>query len=354
MWSEVRAGRQGAADDRSARSVQEGLDCRLGVGHGEERTRNILYMLVTLEVSKLSGWLNALAYCRESKGGNAVQGEVYGSAGGRRQATTPRTQRAGGARLWIGGRARGGAHHEHVAHGCDAGGVEAQRLVEHPRALPRVEGRECFAERSILVGRREAGDCGARSVQGKAQVQIWGRARGGARLEHGAHVRDAGGVEGQQLVEGLRVSKHAAHVRDAGGVETQRLVERRRALPRVESRECGAGRGIRASRREAAGNHTAAAAQGIAACRGGPDTEGWGWGAREERTENIWFMLVTLEVAQLEMSASKFSKPSKSSLMSVMAETSHSAMGPYVAMATAGFASKAWTAVVSLALVVKT
>ena len=36
--------------------------------------------------------------------------------------------------------------------------------------------------------------------------------------------------------------------------------------------------------------------------------------------------------------------------MSVMAETSQSAMGPYVAMATVEFASKAWTAVLSSAL----
>ena len=39
-------------------------------------------MLVTLEVSMLSGWLNADAPCRESKGRYAVRGEVYGSAGG--------------------------------------------------------------------------------------------------------------------------------------------------------------------------------------------------------------------------------------------------------------------------------
>ena len=36
----------------------------VGAGHGEERTANMLYMLVTLEVSKLSGWLNADACCR--------------------------------------------------------------------------------------------------------------------------------------------------------------------------------------------------------------------------------------------------------------------------------------------------
>ena len=39
-------------------------------GHGEERTRNMPLTSVTLEVSKLSGWLNADASCRESKGGH--------------------------------------------------------------------------------------------------------------------------------------------------------------------------------------------------------------------------------------------------------------------------------------------
>ena len=33
-------------------------------------------MLVTLEVSKLSSWLNAGARCRESKEGHAMRGEV--------------------------------------------------------------------------------------------------------------------------------------------------------------------------------------------------------------------------------------------------------------------------------------
>ena len=74
-----RAGRgaaREAADDRGASSVQEGIDCRLGAGHGEERTENMRFMSVTLEVSKLSGWLNADASCRESKGGHTVRGEV--------------------------------------------------------------------------------------------------------------------------------------------------------------------------------------------------------------------------------------------------------------------------------------
>ena len=42
------------------------------------------YMVVTLEVSRLSGWLNAYAYCRESKGGYTVWGE--GQRPGRREA----------------------------------------------------------------------------------------------------------------------------------------------------------------------------------------------------------------------------------------------------------------------------
>eukprot|EP00964_Phaeocystis_antarctica_P124087 scaffold87775_cov48-Phaeocystis_antarctica.AAC.1 len=79
-----------AAGDRGARSVQWRLDCRLGAGHGEGRTRSIWYMLVTLEVSKLSGWLNADAACRESNRGHAVQGEVRlgrAAGGGRSRCT---------------------------------------------------------------------------------------------------------------------------------------------------------------------------------------------------------------------------------------------------------------------------
>ena len=37
-----------------------------------ERTWNMPYMIVTLEVSKSSGWLNADVDCRESNGGHTV------------------------------------------------------------------------------------------------------------------------------------------------------------------------------------------------------------------------------------------------------------------------------------------
>ena len=46
------AGQQTGA---TASSVQWRLDCRFGAGHGEERTKNMRFMVVTLEVSKLSG-----------------------------------------------------------------------------------------------------------------------------------------------------------------------------------------------------------------------------------------------------------------------------------------------------------
>ena len=64
-------------------------------------------------------------------------------------------------------------------------------------------------------------------------------------------------------------------------------------------------------------------------------------------------MVVTLDVSQFEMSAVKFFKPLKSQLMSVMAETSQLAIGPYVAMAAVGSVLYAWTAVCREALVVK-
>ena len=60
MRGDVRAGRREAADDRGARSVQRGLDCR-SAGYGEERTRNIRYMVVTLEVFQLE--MSASKFC---------------------------------------------------------------------------------------------------------------------------------------------------------------------------------------------------------------------------------------------------------------------------------------------------
>jgi len=64
------------------------------------------------------------------------------------------------------------------------------------------------------------------------------------------------------------------------------------------------------------------------------------------------YMVVTLEVSQLEMSALKFFKSRKRELMSVILETSQPAMGPYAAVAVVGSVLYARTAVCREALVV--
>ena len=66
MGGELREGRREAAGDRGARSVQARARLQIrGRNTGVELTWNIWLMNLTLEVSKLSGWLNALASCRE-------------------------------------------------------------------------------------------------------------------------------------------------------------------------------------------------------------------------------------------------------------------------------------------------
>ena len=57
--------REAVADRGGKHRAGAGLDCRLGAGHGEERTPNIHFMSMTLDVSKFSGWLNADARCHE-------------------------------------------------------------------------------------------------------------------------------------------------------------------------------------------------------------------------------------------------------------------------------------------------
>ena len=201
------------------------------------------------------------------------------------------------------------------------------------------------------VGRRRR----KRHARGEGPTQGWvPQGTREAHGEHGVHVRDAGRVEAQRLVEGRRPEpkktaligdrvcistdniwegvgwrqrkrhargedptqgwgahrEHAAHVRDVGRVEAQRLVE----CPRVLS-----------GRKE--GMH------------GEVSTQCWGPKARAERTANMLLMSVTPEVSQLDMSALKFSKRWKRYLMSETAVTCQSAIGPYVAMAAVGLAS---------------
>jgi len=168
-----------------------------------KRTENMRLMSVTLEVSKLSGWLNADAYCRVEGRGRAMRG---GERGASREAGGPgvwwrhtKAMHGDGPTQGLGAKGTRGAHVEHDAHVRDAGGVEAQRLVEHRRVLPsRGEGMRCGGQRCAS---REAGGPGVwwrhtRGMHGKGTTQGLG-AKGtrGAHVKHLAHDRDAGGVE---------------------------------------------------------------------------------------------------------------------------------------------------------------
>ena len=62
----------------------------------------------------------------------------------------------------VGGQGTRGAHLEHDAHLYDLGRVEAERLVERPRALPSRNGGAYDAGRLVLAGRR----AGLRQRQG--------------------------------------------------------------------------------------------------------------------------------------------------------------------------------------------
>ena len=63
-------GSRGRAGGSSGRSVHGGSDWTLGPWYTRGgRTRKSLSMLVTLDVSKLSGWLNAVASCRVEREG---------------------------------------------------------------------------------------------------------------------------------------------------------------------------------------------------------------------------------------------------------------------------------------------
>ena len=93
--------------------------------------------------------------------------------------------------------------------------------------------------------------------------------------------------------------------------------------------------------------------------RGASGVQGWAGlyiGGRARggaRTWNMAYMAVTLEVSQLEMSASKLCKFWKSPLMSVTLETSQSAIWPYFPIAAGLSLLNSVTAAFSEVLVVK-
>eukprot|EP00964_Phaeocystis_antarctica_P094001 scaffold60773_cov44-Phaeocystis_antarctica.AAC.4 len=256
-------------------------------------------MFVTLEVSKLSGWLNADAPCRESKGGRAVRSEVYQSAGGRRRTTAAHAACRGGLDCRLG--ARHGAERTwniwymvvtpevsqlemsvlklvlprkswlmsvitetsqpamgpYVALAAVGSALKSRTAVTRAPLVVKVAGQvpgpqlepypaEAKAEvpahaqrmSSLLVLDRECVSC---RVARRAYAA--GRGSGWERRGVAENKQRAGAGSTADWGQGGAHPEHGAHVRDAEGVEAQRLVERRRVLPRVERRAYGAGRG---------------------------------------------------------------------------------------------------------------
>ena len=161
----------------------------------------------------------------------------------------------------------GGVHSEHLAHDCDEGRVEVQRLVERRCKLPK-GGHTVFAARCrVPGGGRRRATAAARCVQALFKA--------GGQGTRGAHI------------------EHEAHVRDLGRVEAERLVERRRFLPsRKAGMRCGARYGP-------GGVRALGVAATQAAYTGRARLGAVGVRARAERTKNMRYMFVTLDVLKL-------------------------------------------------------
>ena len=208
------------------------------------------------------------------RGGRGASREAGGPVGG--GGTQAACTCVARLKAW-GPRARAEAHVEHVAHGRDAGGVQAQRLVEGRRALPsRGEGMRCGRERCKPEG-------------GRAWGAWWRHTRGmhrdgptqglGAKGTRGAHV------------------EHDAHGRDAGGVEAQRLVEGRRALPSRRGGHAMPGAERCEPRRQEGLWVVAARQERMPGTRTGSRLGGQGHARSARRTWSAWS--VTLEVSKL-------------------------------------------------------
>jgi hypothetical protein len=113
-------------------------------------------MSLTLEVSKLSGWLKAFASCRVQRGhpteGRTRCTEMWHTEERANQQHVAHACVCGPA--WeCGQKAQAEAHIEHGAHVCNAGGVKAQRLVESKRTLPSPKGASEHTKGSAWQGR---------------------------------------------------------------------------------------------------------------------------------------------------------------------------------------------------------
>ena len=128
-------GGKGVGRPRRMQRAGEGLNGDRWGRASAERAENMYCISVTLDKLRLSGWLNADAPCRVARSAIEVGGmraeRWKGRGAGAVHAACRRGPEWGSA-----GRGTRGAHPKHALHGCDAGRVEAQRLLEHRRVLP--------------------------------------------------------------------------------------------------------------------------------------------------------------------------------------------------------------------------
>ena len=157
-----------------------------------------------------------------------MRGEVWAGRRVGREAAAAQVACTGRDRLITNAQGTGGAHLKHLVHVRDAGRVEAQWLVKRLRVLP-----------SRKVGMRCEARCGLEGGRGMRRRRRKWRERGSpcTCLSGDRLIANAQGTGGAH-------HKHSAHVRDAGRVEAQWLVEHRPS-PDLPSRKEGIWCGVR-------------------------------------------------------------------------------------------------------------
>ena len=217
MRGEVRAGRREGVGwwwrERHARG--KGPTQGLGGRARAERTLNMPYMTVTLEVSKLSGWFSFCAPCQPKGGacdmGRGADGEAVGSGAAQAGMQTGKVRPQG-----LGVRARAGRTSNMF---CMFVTLEVSQLSGWLKACAscRVE-REGHAMRGeVQAGRREGVGRWRRKrrARGRPESRLGGQGTRGAHPEHVAHGRDVGGVPaGNVRVEVRQCIEEVAHVGD--------------------------------------------------------------------------------------------------------------------------------------------
>ena len=168
------AGRCGPAATHERHARREGPAVKARGGRARaEHTPNMPPMSVTLDVSKLSGWLNTDAYCRVARSAYDAGGMQAGRRKGRGAAAAHAACRRRPEWGSVGAGKRG-ARRKHVLHICDFGQVETQRLVERRRPLPSRKERNRGRRHAGREVERAWGGRGACSVQARARMGFGG------------------------------------------------------------------------------------------------------------------------------------------------------------------------------------